>query len=115
MSLVRKAGYRHFFMKMYTIPPNMSEKEKIIGGILNLNQFFWVLGGLVLGGLVFACTFQLLGGTLALIVGFLFCLTGLPFALYKKNDLSLYRYLSLRRKFKNKTHKLPNKRKEMKF
>lgn len=101
------------FMRIYNVPPNMNEKEKVIGGILNINQFFWVLGGLVLGATVFAITFSIVGGTFALFLGFLCCFSGLPFALYKKRDLSLYEYLYRKRLFKKKVKKLPNKRKEV--
>jgi len=91
----------------------MNEKEKVIGGILNINQFFWILGGLIVGALMFACLFPITGGTVALVIGFLFCFTGLPFAIYQKNGLTLYRYIYLKRKFKKKVQKLPNKRKEV--
>lgn len=92
----------------------MNEKEKIIGGILNLNQFFWVLGGLVLGASVFALVFSLtkIAG-LSLFVGAVFCLSGTPFALYKKNGLTLFEYLTRKRKFKKKVKHLPNQRKEV--
>ncbi|WCF11724.1 PrgI family protein (plasmid) [Paenibacillus thiaminolyticus] len=102
-------------MRVYQVPPDMNEKEKIIGGILNLNQFFWVLGGLILGAIVFAITFPLFGGGFSLFLGFLFCLSGVPFAVYKKNGLTLYEYLTYKRKFKKKVQKLPNIRKEVKF
>ena len=108
-------GIRYFFMRMYNIPPNMSEKEKVIGGLLNLNQFFWVLGGLALSALTFAGTFNIVGGTLALIIAFPLIFSGLPFALYKKNDLTLFRYLTLKRKFNKKIKKLPNIKKEVSF
>jgi hypothetical protein len=92
----------------------MNEKEKVIGGILNLNQFFWILAGLVLGASVFALFFSLtrLGG-LSLFIGAIFCLSGIPFAIYKKKGLTLYEYLTRKRKFKKKVKKLPNQRKEV--
>lgn len=104
-----------FIMRVYQVPPDMNEKEKIIGGLLNLNQFFWVLGGLILGAVVLALSFQVVGGMFALILGVLFCFTGLPFALYKKNGLTLYQYITYKQKFKKKVKKLPNIRKEVKF
>ncbi|WCK56942.1 PrgI family protein (plasmid) [Aneurinibacillus sp. Ricciae_BoGa-3] len=105
-----------FSMRVYNIPPNMNEKEKVIGGILNLNQFFWVLGGLALGASVFGIIYSLtkIGG-LALTMGGLFCLSGAPFALYKKHGLTLFQYLTRKRRFKKKTQKLPNMRKEVKL
>lgn len=92
----------------------MGEKEKIIGGVLNINQFFWVLTGLAVGASVFGASFALIGnGVLSLALGGIFCLSGAPFALYKKNGLTLYQYIVWKRKFKKKTKKLPNQRKEV--
>lgn len=108
-------GYQHFFMRMYQVPPDMNEKEKVIGGILTLNQFFWILGGLILGALVFMMLFNIVGGTLALIIGILFCGTGVPFAVYKKNGLTLFQLIKYKYKFKKKVHKLPNRKKEVEF
>jgi len=105
----------HFFMRMYTVPPNMNEKEKVIGGIFNINQFFWVLGGLGLSAIVFSVMFSVIGGTGALVLAFPFLFTGLPFALYKKHDLTLFQLMTLRRKFKRKVKKLPNMKKEVSF
>lgn len=102
-------------LKSYIVPPDMKEKEKVIGGLLDLNQFFWVLGGLGLGATVFALLFNIVGGTLALIVGFAFCFSGVPFAFYKKKDLTLFQYLTYKRKFKKKKKKLPNQQKGVSF
>lgn len=90
----------------------MSDKEKVIGGILNINQFFWVLGGLGVGAGMFGLTFDIIGGKPALVLGVLFSTTGLPFVIYKKNGLTLYQYIVYRNRFKKKVHKLPNMRKE---
>lgn len=93
----------------------MNEKEKVIGGILNINQFFWVLSGLGLSAIVFATTFGIVGGTASLILAFPLIFAGLPFALYKKHDLTLYQLITRRRKFKKKVKKLPNIKKEVSF
>lgn len=102
-------------MRVYVVPPDMNEKEKVIGGILNINQFFWILGGLILGAVVFAICFNLIGGTPALVVAGFCCLTGIPFVVFKKNGLTLYQYITYKQKFKRKTKKLPNIRKGVKF
>ncbi|ADO59553.2 PrgI family protein [Paenibacillus polymyxa] len=102
-------------MRNYQIPPDMNEKEKVIGGILNINQFFWVLAGLLIGAGAFAIFVKLFGGVIALILAIPICLIGTPFAIYKKNELTLYQYLSYKRKFKKKTHKLANIQKEVRF
>jgi hypothetical protein len=100
---------------MYPIPPDMNEKEKVIGGILNINQFFWMLGGLLIGASLSAIFVKMFGGAFGLVLALPFCLLGTPFAIYKKNGLTLYQYLTYKRKFKKKVHKLPNIQKEMKF
>ena len=95
-------------MRAYPIPPDMNEKEKVIGGIFTLNQFFWLVGGFVIGALVFLTLAQAVGAVPAFIVAFPFMLTGAPFALYKKKGLTLFQYLKLKREFKKKVKKLPN-------
>ena len=101
-------------MRSYFVPPNTNEKEKVIGGILNINQFFWVLAGFLLGGLVIVFTHKILG-QFSIFLGLIFASTSLPFVLYKKNDLTLFQYLTLNQKFKKKVKKLPNKRKEVEW
>ena len=97
-------------MSTYIVPPDMKEKEKIVGGVLTFPQFGWLMGGLVLAGVIFIVLFPLMnifGLVLALPVGLVF---GLPFAFYKKEDLTFFRYLVLKRKFKGKNLRLPCRR-----
>ncbi|AMN30962.1 hypothetical protein BFS06_12180 [Clostridium perfringens] len=100
--------------RSYTIPPDIKEKEKIIGGVLTLQQFYWVLGGAGLGAILFILTFTItkMGG-LAIFLALLGIASGLPFAFLKKEDLPLYVYLNRKRKFNKKTKKLINKRKDV--
>lgn len=102
-------------MGMYQIPPDTKEKEKVIGGMFNLVQFLWLLGGLGIG-LVLFLTFSGITGSLG--VGLFFALIGigvsLPFAFYKKRDLSFFQYLKFKHKLKNKNVYLVNKRKDVK-
>lgn len=93
----------------------MKEKEKVIGGVLNINQFFWVLGGLLLGAGMLAMGYKIVGGVFASILALPVLLSGIPFAVYKKNGLTLFQYIMYKRKFKSKVQKLPNIRKEVKF
>lgn len=95
--------------KVYLVPPDTNEKEKIIGGKLTLIQFFWLLGGLVLGGIVFAVIYSAtkIGG-LAIAFGFILALAGTPFAFLKRHDVPLASYIMLKRKFKYKTKLLMN-------
>ena len=105
-----------YIMRVYQVPPNMNEKEKIIGGLLTLPQFFWLLGGLGLGALVFSSFFLLTGSQgFSLVFGGLFSLSGVPFALIKRRGIPLFRYMSLKRKLKQKNTKLPKKRRGITF
>lgn len=93
------------------VPADVREKEKIIGGMLTIGQFAWVIGGFVLGlaslaGLYMLTKTFLIAGP----VGLMFACSGLPFAFYKKNGVDLPIYLIRKSKFKKKKHKLINKR-----
>lgn len=97
-------------MAQYIVPPDMKEKEKIVGGVLNINQFAWLGLGLLIAGLIFIMLFNamnLFGLIIAVPLG---SAVGLPFAFYKKEELTLFRYLYLKLKFKKKVKALPNRR-----
>lgn len=98
---------------MYKIPPDVKEKEKVIGGVLTLIQFLWLLGGLGGGLFLFVVTWL---ATNSLFFGLLFFVAGIgvsaPFAFYKKNELSLFGFLKYRRKLIKRNVYLPNKKKE---
>jgi len=94
----------------YDVPPDTSEKEKAIGGILTFVQFGWLIGGLVIGLLVFLLFYlptksYKVGGIFAVPVA----LIGVPFAFYKKYEMPLLKYLMVKRKFEAKTKQLINK------
>lgn len=96
---------------IYNIPPDTKEKNKLIGGVLNINQMFWLMGGGALGA-VFFILFSL--GTENVAISIFFFLVGvslsLPFVFYKKGDLTLFQYISRKYKFNQKTFRLINKR-----
>lgn len=98
-------------MRNYSVPPDINEKEKVIGGVLNINQFFWLLGGFVLGVIMFIITFSFLG-KFSLFIGAIFSLTGVPFVVIKPKGLTLFEYLKRKQKFKKKTKYLPNIKKD---
>lgn len=98
-------------MSSYTVPPDTREKEKIVGGLLYLSQAFWLLLGFVIGGSVFILLYNLIGGAFSFGLGVIIAgAIGVPFAFYKKEDLTLFQYLRLKRAFKKKAQKLPNQR-----
>lgn len=102
-------------MRIYSVPPDMNEKEKVVGGLLTLTQLFWIIGGLGIGGVVFSILYPLIGGQLAVVFSLVVSTVGLPFAFYKKKELTLFQYISLKRKFKKGIHKLPNRQKGVEF
>jgi hypothetical protein len=98
-------------MRSYQTLPDISEKEKIVGGLLNINQLFWLIGGVVFGGIMFAFTYKInvrFGGFLFL-TGIL---SSVPFVFIKPKGLTFFRYLYLKYKYRKKTKKLPNSREE---
>lgn len=101
-------------MNLYPVPPDTKEKEKVIGGLFDWGQFFWMLAGAAIGILLFAGTYITIGSeVLSAILGILGIATCLPFVFVKKRELSLFTYLMYKRKLKNQTGKLINKRKDV--
>lgn len=93
------------------IPPNTAEEEKAIGGVLTFVQFFWLLGGAVLGLLVFLLIFLLTKvHMVAIPFAIITALSGLPFAFYKKKEMTFFEYLKRKSKFKKKSKELINRR-----
>lgn len=96
-------------MRNYPVPPDMREREKIIGGLLDLSQFIWILIGLGIGAGMFVLTFPLFGKG-SIVFGILGIFSGMPFAFYEKHGLSLFEYLKRKRTFDKKTKILENVR-----
>lgn len=95
----------------YDIPPNTNEEEKAIGGVLTFIQFFWLLGGAVLGILIYICIFAIIKiQVISLLFGIIVALSGIPFAFVKKHQMPLFKYLVTKRKFDKKSKKLINRR-----
>lgn len=112
MCIILKKIERSFIMaKIYQIPPNTAEKEKAIGGVLTFAQFGWLVMGLVIALIIFVIFFMASGSKiLGAIAGGPFLLVGTPFAFYKKYEMSLYKYLKLKKAFNGKTKQLINKK-----
>lgn len=95
----------------YQVPSDSKEKEKIIGGLLTINQTGWLALGFGIGAGLFMLMYSLTesrGLSLSMfVIGAVPCL---PFAFFTKRELTLFQYLIQRRKFKKKTKKMPNKR-----
>lgn len=97
------------YMRKYTIPPTIREKEKVIGGVLTMEEFMYIIGGLVVGIVVFICLMGI-SKVMGAIVGGIFALSGFPFAFIKPKGYSIPKYIRYKKQFKNKEKKLPNKR-----
>ena len=99
---------------MYPVPPDTKEKEKVIGGLLTWTQFFWLLGGAVLGIMLFIIAYVTLSSKivsiLLLLIGFG---SSLPFVFFKKHDLTLSKYLYYKHILKKQTGTLINRRKDV--
>ena len=94
----------------YEIPPDTSEKEKAIGGILTFGQFGWLVLGLVIALVVYLVLYLLTkSNVLSGIFAVPFAAIGIPFAFFKKYEMPLLKYLITKKKFKEKTHNLVNK------
>lgn len=99
-------------MATYSVPPDISEKEKIVGGILTGAQLICILAGVGAAAIFSFATFAFLG-TASIIAGvIIFIPIGGVFALLKIKGLPLYTYLRLRKYHKTVVKKLPNYRVE---
>lgn len=97
--------------RRYEIPSDTNEKEKAIGGVLTFVQFFWLLGGAIIG--FFTYLFFMLitrNQIVSLFPGIIIALSGVPFAFIKKYKMPLGTYLITKRKFNKKTKQLIKRR-----
>lgn len=96
--------------RVYQVPPSTAEKEKAVGGVLTFAQFGWLIVGLVICLIVFAITYVFTNDKIiGIVFGAPFLLVGVPFAFYRKYEMSFFKYLKLNRIFKSKTKQLINK------
>lgn len=101
-------------MNLYQVPPDVKEKEKVIGGMFDWGQFFWMLGGAGVAIALFATSYMTIHSeVLSIILGVIGLSTCLPFVFIKKKGHSLFRYLTLKRKLKKQNGNLVNKRKDV--
>ena len=99
---------------MYSVPASTNEKEKIVGGILTLNEVIWVGFG-VLVFFIFSLLFFSSLKLFSLLVGLIL---GSPFAAFgivKIHGVSLMTYIKRKRAFKKLNKRLPKKRRDFKW
>jgi len=101
-------------MAVYQVPPDTKEKEKVIGGLLNWTQFFWLLAGFMVGmGLAFIIYSIFTSIPFSVLVAIIGFGVFVPFALVKKMEMPLFAYLRRKQALKKKTKELINMRKEV--
>ena len=85
-------------MGNYTVPPDTKEK-KIVGGLLYLSQAFYSSLAHYWDSL--HSPIRVIGGAFLIVIGIILAGgIGVPFAFYKKEELTLFQYLRLKHKFK---------------
>lgn len=92
---------------VYSMPPDTREREKIVGGILDIIQLAWLFAGFALYVIHALIMFKRVGW-LCLIVGIVFIVWGAVFALKKKDDMPYPTYLRLKLRYKLKTRHFVN-------
>lgn len=96
-------------MRQYPVPITIEEKERVIGGILTFGEFGYLVGGGLIGLVVFIALSpisKIIGVIFGVIVG----LIGVPFAFYRPHGYTLVKYWKYKKEFNKKNKKLPNKR-----
>ena len=95
-------------MTEFKTPTDISEKEKIVGGLLTAGQLIWIAIGLgITVGIGLALT-GLLGGAGFIIGGILGLPTGLIFAFYKPHKIPMIQFIKLKMARRKNKMQLPN-------
>lgn len=99
------------YMRTYVIPPTLKdEKEKIIGGVLNITEAAWIF----FGGIIAIGIFLLLGPVSKIFGAIVGVTVAAPitfvFGFLKIKGYPVLKYAKYKKKFNNKKKLLPNKR-----
>ena len=95
--------------RLYRISADTSEKEKAVGGILTFGQAGWLDLGLIVFAAVFIGLSRVIPAVLAGIIALAPGLgIALPFAFFKKGELTLTQYLKWRFLFQRKNRYMIN-------
>lgn len=88
---------------MYQMPPDTSEKEKIVGGLFDIYQVIqfsaFTIAGIIIGLILYYITGIFIISVILLLP---FVITGAIFALKKVDGLMLFTYLRLKHKHNKK-------------
>ena len=96
-------------MRIYKMPPDTRDKEKLFGGIFTLSQFICLGIGVVIGMLLAILFNSIFPGLVSVLIGLgIGVAIGLPFAVIKirkMGNMELLKYIFLNIKFNKKTKK----------
>jgi hypothetical protein len=95
-------------IKVFEMPPDTREKEKIIGGLIDFSQLIWLAIGLGACAIVVIVFYNIIGLGSA-IIGFPFIVGGCIFAFKKKEDMMLFTYIVYKIKFNHTIKTYTNK------
>lgn len=93
-------------MTQWKVPPDTSQKEKIVGGVLTAVQLLWMILGLGIAAglaLLLGSGFGIVGVVIGLVIGLGF---GCFFCFYKKQGLPIFTCIRLNMKHKRKIQHL---------
>lgn len=94
--------------RLYRMTPNTKEREKIIGGVLDIVQLAWLGVGVGIYAVLTLTTATFLH-IAAIFIWLPVLFVGVPFAFVKKGDLTLSKYISLKKKYKRSQKVYVNK------
>ena len=95
--------------RAYKVPADVSEKEKVVGGLITAAQAAWLALGFITTAGLFLIFIKIMPSVLAIILALPVGIAiGIPFAFWHKHGLCLKDYLLLRYRFKKKNKHLYN-------
>lgn len=92
---------------VYNMPPDTGEREKIVGGVMDITQLAWLAAGFGLYVIHALIMFRFVNW-ICLVVGIVFLVWGCIFAFKKKDDMPYPRYLRYKFLFKTRTRHFVN-------
>lgn len=87
---------------VHAMPPDTREKEKIIGGIMDIYQFGFFIAGLLGCAIVTVSLFKYISWG-SLLLGLPLIAVGCLFAFFKVGEMRLFTYLRYKIKYSKKT------------
>ena len=95
-------------MTEFKTPTDISEKEKIVGGLLTAGQLSWIAIGVGITVGIGLLLSGIMGGVGFIIGAILGLPTGVVFAFYKPHKIPMMQYLKLKIARRKNSPKLPN-------